>query len=263
MSDRRKITRRDFLKLSGASITVGMLAIRAPRVLADGRQDLSFQVFRYGRRDQAQIALSYDDCHLVKKLQALEEILREHPTVKVTLFPTGEALLKTNDKDAGIWQRFITQGHEIGSHTFDHVDPSVRSTQNLLEDYAKWIAALYQVTESKPPVRFARPPFGNLSPAYKNMCTKYGVVAAMWSASWGGDLALAQKNIEAAENGDIVLMHTSSQDVDINTPFALSLLAARGIRAVTLSELYFASTREEIGAGSCEFFSYNGQNCPE
>ena len=256
-------SRRDFLKLSSASLAAGMLGLYAPSVLAGDVEDVSFQVFKHGRRDQAQIALSYDDCHLVTKLQILENTLREHPEVKVTFFPTGEALLRTNDKDAGIWQRFLEGEHEIGSHTFDHLNPGIRSTRNLLEDYAKWLATLYQVTESRPPIRFARPPFGNLSPSYQNMCAERGLVATMWSASWGGELALAKKNIEVVENGDIVLMHTNSQDVSVNTPFGLSLLAARNIRAVTMSELYFASLREGIGAGSCGATSYHAQNCPD
>ena len=263
MPNLKHFTRRDFLKLSGVSLAAGMLGLYAPRVLADERQDARLQVFKHGRRDQAQIALSYDDCHLVRKLQSLEEQLREQPNVKVTFFPTGEALLKTNDKDAGIWQRFIEGGHEIGTHTFNHVNPGIRSTKNLLEDYAKWIAALRLVTESRPQTRFARPPFGNLSPSYREMCVERGLVATMWSASWGGELDLAKKNIEAMENGDVVLMHSSSQDVDINTPFALSLLAERGICAVTMSELYFATVGDEIGAGSCGTTSYTARNCPE
>ncbi|HIE24837.1 MAG TPA: polysaccharide deacetylase family protein [Anaerolineales bacterium] len=258
------LSRRGFLRLSGAFITAGVLGVYAPRVLADRGQEVNFQAFDHGRRDQSKVALSYDDCYLVKKLQKLEEILRDYPDVRVTFFPTGEALLRTNDKDAGIWQRFLEQGHEIGSHTFDHVNPGIRSTQNLLADYAKWLAALHQVTESRPPIRFARPPFGNLSPSYQEMCVEYGLVAAMWSASWGGELALAQKNIEAVEYGDVVLFHIDWNDVDTNTPFALSLLEERGIQAVTMSELYFASVHEAIGAGSCGMLAFGGrQRCPE
>ncbi len=263
MPNSKHFSRRDFLKLSGTTFTAGILGIYAPRVLAAGGENADFQVFKHGRRDQAKIALSYDDGYLVKKLQSLEIMLREHPDVKVTFFPTGEALLRTNDKDAGIWQRFLEGGHEIGSHTFDHANPGMRSTQNLLADYAKWLAALYQVTESRPPVRFARPPFGNLSPSYQKMCVERGLVAAMWSASWGGELALTMKNIEAVENGDVVLLHISSQDVNTNTPFILSFLKERGLRSVTMSELYFASLKEKMGAGSCETISYAGQNCPE
>ena len=263
MPNSKHFSRRDFLKLSGATFAAGMLGIYAPRVLAAGTGDVNFQVFKHGRRDQAQIALSYDDCQLVKKLQSLEIMLREQPDVKVTFFPTGEALLRTNEKDAGIWQRFLKAGHEIGSHTFDHGNPGIRSAQNLLEDYAKWLAALYQVTESRPTVRFARPPFGNLSPSYQKMCVERGLVAAMWSASWGGELELTKKNIEMADNGDVVLMHISSQDVDTNTPYVLSFLKERGLRSVTMSELYFASVRENIGAGSCGSLAYSGQVCPE
>lgn len=263
MPNSKYFSRRDFLKLSGATLAAGMLGIHAPRVLADEAENASPQVFWHGRRDQAQIALSYDDCHLVKKLQSLEKMLQERAEVKVTFFPTGEALLKTNDKDFGIWQRFIAQGHEIGNHTFDHVNPDVRSTKNLIEDHAKWMAALRQVTESHPPIRFARPPYGSLSPTYREFCVESGLVAVMWSASWGGELILAKKNIEAVENGDIVLMHTSTQDVDVNSPVALSFLEKRGIRAVTMSELYFATINERIGTGSCGADSYYARSCPE
>ncbi len=258
-----KYTRRDFLKLSGASITAGILGIRAPSLLVDRKQEADFQIFSHGRRDQAQIALSYDDCHLVTKLQSLEKLLRKHPKFRVTFFPTGEALLKTETKDSGIWQRFVEAGHEIGSHTFDHVNPDVRSTQNLLADHAKWLAALYQVTESRPKVRFARPPYGSDSLSYREMCAERGLILTLWSASLGGKLELAQKNIDAVENGDVVLMHISTQDVEVNSPVIFSALEEREIRAVTMSELYFASVHEKIGAGNCASPSFYGKNCPE
>ena len=263
MSDSKHFSRRDFLKLSSASFAAGLLGVYTPGVLARETEPESFQAFFHGRRDQARVALSYDDCHLVHILQDLEKLLRDYPEVRVTFFPTGEALLTTNDKDAGIWQRFLEGGHEIGSHTFDHVNPDVRSTENLLEDQAKWVGALHQVTESRPPVRFARPPYGSSSPTYGRMCASKGLVSTMWSASWGGELELARKNMEAVENGDVILMHTSTQDVETNTPVGLDLLAERGIRAVTLSELYFATVKETIGAGSCDTASYHSQSCPE
>ena len=259
----KRFSRREFLKLSGASVAAGMLGIRAPRLLMGEAEDAALRVFWHGRRDQAQIALSYDDCHWVSELQNLEEMLRERSDLKVTFFPTGEALLKTHKKDAGIWQRFIEAGHEIGSHTFDHVNPDVRSTKELLEDYAKWLAALYQVTESKPPVRFARPPYGSSSPSYREMCAARGLISTMWSASWGGELSLTRKNIEAVEYGDVVLMHIGYQDVSVNSPVAFSLLKKLGIRSVTMSDLYFAMLNERVDAGSCGSISYGGQNCPE
>ena len=263
MSNSKHFNRRDFLKLSGASIAAGVLGVYAPRVLAGDVDDAFQQAFWYGRRDQAQVALSYDDCYLVSELQYLEEMLRERPDFRVTFFPTGEALLQTHGKDAGIWQRFIEAGHEIGSHTFDHINPEVRSTKELLEDYAKWLAALHQVTESHPPVRFARPPYGNLSISYREMCAARGLIPTLWSASWGGVLALTRKNMDAMEYGDVILLHIGYQDVEVNSPVGFSLLESRGIRAVTLSELYFSSLNEKIGAEGCGSVSYNGQSCPE
>ena len=259
----KHLFRRDFLKLGGAALFAGALGVYAPRVLADETEDVQVQIFTHGRRDQAQVALSYDDCHLVTKLQKLESMLRARPEMKITFFPTGEALLSTNQKDSGIWQRLLEGGHEIGSHTFNHVNPEVRSTADLMEDYTKWLAALNHVTESRPAVRFARPPYGSNCPTYREMCSELGLVLTLWSASWGGELALAKKNMDAVDNGDVILMHTSTQDVDVNSPVAFELLKTRGLRAVTMSELYLASLAKEIGAGSCGVPAYRSQTCPE
>ncbi len=257
------LSRRDFLKLSGAALVAGVLEGYAPRVFAKGAENADFRIFKHGRRDQAQVALSYDDCHLVTKLQNLERMLAEHPEMKITFFPTGEALLRTTEKDAGIWQRFLDAGHEIGTHTFNHLNPGIRSTKSLLEDYDLWLAALEEATERMPFVRFARPPYGNLSPSYQEMCTERGLVAAMWSASWGGELALAKKNIAAAENGDVVLMHISSQDVNKNTPYIFSFLSEKKMRSVTMSALYFSALKETLGAGACSGGWGRGGSCPE
>lgn len=259
----KDLSRRDFLKLGGASLAAGMLGAYAPRALAGEAEDVNVQIFKHGRRDLAKVALSYDDCYLVKKLQKLESMLRARPQIKVTFFPTGEALLSTDRKDPGIWQRFLEGGHEIGSHTFDHVNPEVRSTKNLLEDFAKWRAALDHVTESRPDIRFARPPYGSNCPTYREMCTALGVVLTLWSASWGGELTLARKNMERVDRGDVILMHTIDQDVDINSPVAFDVLEAHGLRSVTMTELYLDTLSMEIGAGSCESDAYRPQTCPE
>ncbi|NOY97671.1 MAG: polysaccharide deacetylase family protein [Chloroflexi bacterium] len=263
MSDTRHLNRRDFLKVAGAALAAGLAGVYAPAVLA--ADDDHPPEFWHGRRDVPAIALTYDDCYLVKKLQSLERTLANYPEAKITFFPVGEALLSTDAKDPGIWRRFHQKGYEIGCHSFDHTNPGVRSVRGMIEDYDKWLAAYTQVVGETPTVRFARPPFGSLSASFRQMCAARNLVVAMWSASWGGPLDQAQKHMNDVRNGDIVLMHISTQDVEENTDAALPFLAARGLRAVTMSDLYFGTLKEELGAGNCTApaYPYRTRACPE
>ena len=52
------------------------------------------------------VALTYDDCYLLRRMQDLEALLADYPEFKVTLFPVGVALLNLESQDAGIWKRF-------------------------------------------------------------------------------------------------------------------------------------------------------------
>ena len=57
----------------------------------------------------------------------------------------------------------MEKGHEIGYHTFDHVNLGVMSPATALMDYDKWYAALTQVLGTEYNVRFVRPPYDIIS----------------------------------------------------------------------------------------------------
>ena len=156
------ITRRDFLKLGGLSLLSTALLPFEPAATTYQEQPILYQ----GSEHYNRIALTYDDCYLVTMMHRLEEILEQHPEVRITLFPVGEALLNNQGKDPGVWKRFYEKGHEIGYHSFDHTNPEVVSPENVVADYDRWLDALREVLDEEPVVRFARPPFGNTSPIF-------------------------------------------------------------------------------------------------
>jgi peptidoglycan/xylan/chitin deacetylase (PgdA/CDA1 family) len=254
-----QFSRRDFLKLGGAALLTAAFG----HLKLSGAEATTPPVIYHGSRLYPRIAMTYDDCYLVTRLHMLQGSLDDNPSVRVTLFPVGEALLNNEDKEPGIWTWFFSRGHEFGYHSFSHINPGVVSTENELEDYDKWQAALYQVLGAKPPVRFARPPFGNLSPSFLNMCSARGLVATMWSTGFGGPVEIGVHAAERAQNGDIVLMHLreqpaipsinqeESRDMTI-TAKVLPYFTERGIECVTLSQLYDDLLRDENNSYGCD-----------
>ena len=220
------------------------------RTLADSAAP---SVFSRGSKRLPKVALTYDDCHLVTVLQKLEKILDANPDVRITLFPVGEALLSNETKDPGIWKRFAQRGHDIGYHSFYHDNLELFKTEEVLRDYDHWLDALRQVLGFEPLVHFARPPFGNVSPQFLNLCRERGLVCTMWSWGWGGtDVAdVVAYNVPKTKNGDIILLHTRTFDMNV-TSAGLPWLAAQDIQAVSLRQLYYDFRKEQSESKGCD-----------
>lgn len=245
------LTRRDFLKLGGAALLSSALA-PVTSTLAASVTPTAPVIYR-GSRRFPKIALTVDDNDLVHLVQRLESELDAHPNFHITFFPVGKVLLSNDSKDPGIWKRLIEKGHEIGYHSFNHDNLEFFRTEKVIEDFDRWRDALRQVLQTEYDVRFARPPYGNGSPQFLEMCRARGLVCTMWSWGWGGtDSADVLKyTVPKTKNGDIVLMHTRTIDVE-TIGVALPWAAAQGIGLATLRELYFDLQKEEKQPKGCE-----------
>jgi len=241
------VSRRDFLKLGGLTLLSTAFLPFEPTVSPSQEQ----AVFYQGSSNYNYVALTYDDCYLVTMLHQLENILDRYPTVRVTLFPVGEALLNNQIKDPGIWKRFVDKGHEIGYHSFNHINPEQQSKEKVVADFDRWMEALRNVLGKEPVVHFARPPYGNTSQSFLYMCTQRQLVPTMWSTGWGGPTeSVITYTVPKIQKGDIVLLHTRQEDID-TTLDALPELAARDIRVVTMSHLYLGWLREQNESPGC------------
>jgi peptidoglycan/xylan/chitin deacetylase (PgdA/CDA1 family) len=247
MSSMHSLSRRDFLKLGASSLFSLAWGNFQPVANQPHQQPVIYQ----GSTNFAQVALTYDDCYLVTMLHKLEEVLVLYPDVRITLFPVGEALLNNQSKDPGVWNRFYEQGHEIGYHSFDHTNPEVLSTEDVITDFDRWLNALREVLGLEPAVRFARPPYGITSASFLDMCDARHVVPTMWSTGWGGPTeSVVNYTVPKIRSGDIVLLHTRPEDMETSRD-AIPELEARGIRPVTMTRLYLDLLKEQNQSAGC------------
>ena len=252
------LSRRDFLRLGGAAL----LTAAFPHLDLAGFDSASPPILYRGSSFYRRLALTYDDCQLLTRLLMLQQSLTDNPQARVTLFPVGQALVSNEQKQPGIWRWFHTHGHEFGYHSWDHTNPFVLSTAQVLQDYDRWESALYQVIGDQPQIRFARPPFGNLSDSFLSMCARRGKVATMWSTGFGGAVDVGVNAARHAQNGDVALMHTRNQPAIPNigheeswdmtiTSQILPYFVSVGIQCVGLSELYDDLIREQNQSAGC------------
>jgi peptidoglycan/xylan/chitin deacetylase (PgdA/CDA1 family) len=251
---RPMFSRRDFLRLGGAALLSTALPVRRLSAL----QPLAPRVIYHGIRNYRKIAMTYDDCWHPEVLDQLMTIVQPYPDFHFTFFAIGDAIDIDEATKPGVWKRLYQAGHEIGYHTYHHVDPQVMSKRSLLSDFDQWYATLKRVLEIAPRVHFARPPYDDLSLSFQELCLERGLVATLYSAGYeAATMTESMRLASRAENGDIVQMHTyqdpphARYDVDI-TAKVVPYLAEQGFKFVTLSELYDDILRQQNSADGCE-----------
>lgn len=236
------LSRRDFLKIALMSLGFPFLKPFLQPFWADGN---CLDVVWHGDRTKKTIAITFDDCYDFEALVQLEKILDKNPEISVTFFPTGIALLNTFVKDREIWRRLFTKGHEIGYHGYSHEWPSSLTYHQTNEDFDRWHEVLEKVLANNYKLKFARPPYGDLSQNFLRVCCERSIFPVMWSANWSTVHKTNYQDIQV-KRGDIVIFHIRYQDVE-NFRTVLPMLRQQAWQLVNLSGLLLnQDAREEV-----------------
>lgn len=197
-------------------------------------------VVKHGRRDKKMIALTFDDGPHPRYTPVILDILKEND-IKATFFVVGKHVKFYPDA----LKRIYDEGHEIGNHTYTHIDVKIAKSSRILDEINRTQDEIFSVVGIKPSI--FRPPFGfydkkMLKIAYEN---DYKII--LWDADyethdWENTKlnSIVKTILNNTDNGDIILLHDyiEKRSKTINAlKIIIPELKRRGYIFVTVSKL--------------------------
>lgn len=176
------------------------------------------------------VALTFDDGPSLFTDRLLDLLAARH--VPATFFVLGQSARVQPRTIA----RMAAEGHEIGSHSWNHPNLTTQSDAEIREQLRKTDAILTEITGA--PARMLRPPYGAFNDHLVEMA---GVPLILWSVDpldWKDrDAEIVADRITAAPAGAIILAHDIHESTVDAIPQVIDAFIARGIRFVTVSTL--------------------------
>ena len=192
------------------------------------------------------IALTFDDGPS-KHTEHLLDIFSEHGG-KATFFVVGNLI----DNRPETLQRMVTDGHEIGGHSWDHRQLTKLSSEEITNEIMNTRAKIYSITGVDTTIM--RPPYGSYNDEIKCICKEKGIVMINWAVDtldW--KTRDADKVYDAimsqVKDGDIILCHDLYGTTVDAMERVIPDLIAQGYQLVTVSEL-LSYGEKDVKAGT-------------
>lgn len=242
-----------FIRFSGGFL-IGQPTVPKPKI-SDGpeinhRQPVSPDltklypklILRQGNPKVKTIALTFDDGPDFNYTPKILDVLKKY-NVKATFFVVGTQI----QKYPATFRRMIQEGHEIGSHGFQHLkiteltDAQIRDILNKNNNLIMKQTGTRTVTY--------RPPYGALDPHSIESIGKYGYKIVLWtidSLDWRG---LKKEQVIAnvlpkLKEGYIILQHCAADSAKENLsgtiealPEIIKTAKNKGFQFVTVNQL--------------------------
>jgi len=199
-------------------------------------------IIKRGSSDEKIIALTFDDGPDKDYTPQVLDILKKY-NVKATFFVVGENV-EWNSK---ILKRQYEEGHEIGNHTFTHINVSKKGYDEIYKEINSTQQLVKDIIGIEP--KLFRPPYRAISKAMCNIVKEKDMNVVLWSnldpRDWSNPGTNYIVNIitSKVQNGTIILLHDYNnlrteksqtiQALDIVIP----KLKEMGYKFVTVSEL--------------------------
>ena len=155
--------------------------------------------------DEKNVYLTFDDGPIPKLTPWVLDLLKEFDA-KATFFCVGENI-KKNPKIA---DRICCEGHNLGNHTYNHLNQKKTQTKVYLENIKKCDSLLQNYPQ--PSYKLFRPPYGRISGyVLKKLKQDYQII--MWDYLTGDfDKSLdpnkcLHRALKGIQNGSIVTFH--------------------------------------------------------
>lgn len=167
------------------------------------------------------IFLTFDDGPIPEVTDWVLTLLRKY-NIKATFFCIGDNI----KKHPTIFQNCINAGHQIGNHTFNHINGWKYNTLDYINNIE--LCRLEIIKNNTSPTKLFRPPYGKITTKQSREIIKLGYEIIMWSAiseDYNNNIE-PQECLENALNhlkpGSIVVFHDSLK-AEKNLRYALPL----------------------------------------
>lgn len=203
--------------------------------------DTNQAVFSKGTKKQKVIALVFHDGPHPKYTIEILDILKEYD-IKATFFVLGMHA----EKYPEIIKRQVEEGHEIGNHSYSHINMRKATKKQIREEFEKTQEIIYSIAKIRPKV--FRPPYGNYNRDVIEIISSDDIPIVLWtfyqdSKDWSnpGVDSIVNTTLSKVQNGDIILFHDYVYKNESHTVEALKIiipeLLNKGYKFVTISEL--------------------------
>jgi len=212
-------------------------------IMAQDRAELQRGIrhhkFFQGSPRRKWLALTIDDGPHPDYTPHLLAILKKY-NVKATFFLVGEMA----ERYPELVKAELLDGHEIGNHTYDHVNLTKVPTEEVATEIEACGDVLQTITKQRP--HLFRPPGGDYNNNVAEAAEALGYTMVLWTDNAGdwlspGRAMTEQKVLQRASNGGVILMHDGYQQTVDVLPQLLTILKREGYEFVTIDQMMPAS----------------------
>jgi peptidoglycan/xylan/chitin deacetylase (PgdA/CDA1 family) len=181
------------------------------------------------------VALTFDDGPNEDTARLLKMLDTYH--AKATFFVVGQMV----SEDPSMVRQEVAAGHEIGNHSWSHPNLAVMSDGAIRSQLSRTQEAVEKAAEVTPVL--LRPPYGATNRRVASVARSFHMPQILWQVDpedWKDRHAdvVARRVLAATRRGDVVLMHDIHPTTISAVPRILAVLAGKGFRFVTVSELF-------------------------
>lgn len=233
------------------AIVIAIFIMGFSQVYSDDVKDTSINSYKYdyediiikkGNQNEKVVALTFDDGPDEVFTPQVLDILKKYD-VKATFFLIGEKV----SYNKNIVKREKEEGHEIGNHTYTHINAAKESKTKIQSEITKTQEAIKNITGEYPTI--FRPPYRAMSRDLCQIVKSQNMNIILWSnidvRDWSnpGVKSIVSTIDQKIENGNIIILHdyntvrnNKSQTIEA-LEIIIPKLKQKGYKFVTISEL--------------------------
>ncbi|MGI6199886.1 MAG: polysaccharide deacetylase family protein [Christensenellales bacterium] len=181
------------------------------------------------------VALTFDDGPGGSYTRQLIDILDAHDA-HATFFVLGSRV----SEDPDLLRELVAHGHQVGSHTWNHVTLAGLSQERIAQEIATSAQAIEGASGVRPTL--LRPPYGQINQRVLQAANDQQMAIVLWNIDtldWKSQNAdaVCQRVFSQVHDGDIILMHDIFGSTVQAAERVVKGLSEQGYSFVTVQEL--------------------------